>query len=166
MNENVKENGREKLGDIVETALNSIKEIADVNTVVGEPINTANGVTIIPVTNVSVGFASGGVDNLGKRTTEKSQSVNFAGGGGTGIKITPVGFLVVKPNGEVSFLGMSAPQKPDKIDSVFDLIERSPDIIKKFKATFAKDKPEAAPEVSEEAASDEKTEETAETEGK
>lgn len=169
MNENLKENGREKLGDIVETALNSIKEIADVNTVVGDPIVTENGVTIIPVTNVSVGFASGGVDNLGKRTSEKSQSMNFAGGGGTGIKITPVGFLVVKPSGEVSFLGMSAPQKPDKIDSVFDLIERSPDIIKKFKATFAKDKPAAeakSEEATEEAASDEKTEETAETEGK
>ncbi len=162
MNENVKENGREKLGDIVETALNSIKEIADVNTVVGDPISTENGVTIIPVTNVSVGFASGGVDNLGKRTTDKSQSVNFAGGGGTGIKITPVGFLVIKANGDVSFLGMSAPQKPDKIDSVFDLIERSPDIIKKFKATFAKDKPEAKNEeaTDDKAASDEKTEET------
>ncbi len=158
MNENVKDNGRQKLGDIIESALNSIKEIADVNTVVGDPINAGNGVTIIPVTNVSIGFASGGVDSLGKRTTEKSQSMNFAGGGGTGIKITPTGFLVVKADGDVSFLAASAPQKPEKIDSIFDLIERSPDIINKFKKTFAKEKDEEASDISEEIAE--------ETEGK
>jgi sporulation protein YtfJ len=158
MNENLKENGREKLGDIVETALNSIKEIADVNTVVGDPIVTENGVTIIPVTNVSVGFASGGVDNLGKRTSEKSQSMNFAGGGGTGIKITPTGFLVVKADGDVTFLAASAPQKPEKIDSIFDFIERSPELINKFKKTFAKEKSEEESDLSEEI--------TEETEGK
>ena len=158
MNENVKDNGRQKLGDIIESALSSIKEIADVNTVVGDPINAGNGVTIIPVTNVSIGFASGGVDSLGKRTTEKSQSMNFAGGGGTGIKITPTGFLVVKADGDVTFLAASAPQKPEKIDSIFDFIERSPELINKFKKTFAKEKSEEASDLSEEI--------TEETEGK
>ncbi len=152
MNENVKDNGRQKLGDVIESALNSIKEIADVNTVVGDPINAGNGVTIIPVTNVSIGFASGGVDNLGKRTTEKSQSMNFAGGGGTGIKITPVGFLVIKADGDVAFLAASAPQKPEKIDSIFDFIERSPELINKFKKTFAKNKDEEDSDLSEEIA--------------
>ncbi len=152
MNENVKDNGRQKLGDVIESALNSIKEIADVNTVVGDPINAGNGVTIIPVTNVSIGFASGGVDNLGKRTTEKSQSMNFAGGGGTGIKITPVGFLVIKADGDVAFLAASAPQKPEKIDSIFDFIERSPELINKFKNTFAKNKDEEDSDLSEEIA--------------
>jgi sporulation protein YtfJ len=158
MNENVKDNGRQKLGDIIESALSSIKEIADVNTVVGDPINAGNGITIIPVTNVSIGFASGGVDSLGKRTTEKSQSMNFAGGGGTGIKITPTGFLVVKADGDVTFLAASAPQKPEKIDSIFDFIERSPELINKFKKTFAKEKSEEEPDLSEEIAE--------ETEGK
>ena len=158
MNENVKDNGRQKLGDIIESALNSIKEIADVNTVVGDPINAGNGITIIPVTNVSIGFASGGVDSLGKRTTEKSQSMNFAGGGGTGIKITPTGFLVVKADGDVTFLAASAPQKPEKIDSIFDFIERSPELINKFKKTFAKEKSEEESDLSEEI--------TEETEGK
>ncbi|MBQ1225462.1 MAG: hypothetical protein IIX75_00040, partial [Clostridia bacterium] len=148
MNENVKDNGRQKLGDIIESALSSIKEIADVNTVVGDPINAGNGVTIIPVTNVSIGFASGGVDSLGKRTTEKSQSMNFAGGGGTGIKITPTGFLVVKADGDVTFLAASAPQKPEKIDSIFDFIERSPELINKFKKTFAKEKSEEESDLS------------------
>jgi sporulation protein YtfJ len=158
MNENVKDNGRQKLGDIIESALSSIKEIADVNTVVGDPINAGNGITIIPVTNVSIGFASGGVDSLGKRTTEKSQSMNFAGGGGTGIKITPTGFLVVKADGDVTFLAASAPQKPEKIDSIFDFIERSPELINKFKKTFAKEKIEEESDPSEEIAE--------ETEGK
>ena len=158
MNENVKDNGRQKLGDIIESALSSIKEIADVNTVVGDPINAGNGVTIIPVTNVSIGFASGGVDSLGKRTTEKSQSMNFAGGGGTGIKITPTGFLVVKADGDVTFLAASAPQKSEKIDSIFDFIERSPELINKFKKTFAKEKDEETSDISEEI--------TEETEGK
>ncbi|MBQ2252307.1 MAG: sporulation protein YtfJ [Clostridia bacterium] len=158
MNENVKDNGRQKLGDIIESALSSIKEIADVNTVVGDPINAGNGITIIPVTNVSIGFASGGVDSLGKRTTEKSQSMNFAGGGGTGIKITPTGFLVVKADGDVTFLAASAPQKPEKIDSIFDFIERSPELINKFKKTFAKEKSEEESDLSEEI--------TEETEGK
>ena len=158
MNENVKDNGRQKLGDIIESALSSIKEIADVNTVVGDPINAGNGITIIPVTNVSIGFASGGVDSLGKRTTEKSQSMNFAGGGGTGIKITPTGFLVVKADGDVTFLAASAPQKPEKIDSIFDFIERSPELINKFKKTFAKEKSEEESDLSEEIAE--------ETEGK
>ena len=158
MNENVKDNGRQKLGDIIESALSSIKEIADVNTVVGDPINAGNGITIIPVTNVSIGFASGGVDSLGKRTTEKSQSMNFAGGGGTGIKITPTGFLVVKADGDLTFLAESAPQKPEKIDSIFDFIERSPELINKFKKTFAKEKSEEESDLSEEI--------TEETEGK
>ncbi len=143
MNENVKENGRQRLGDVVETALNSIKEIADVNTVVGDPINTESGVTIIPITNVSLGFASGGVDGVGKRTNDVTKSTNFAGGGGTGIKITPVGFLVVKPDGDVSFLGMTAAQKPEKTDSILDFIERSPEFIKKLRTAFAKDKSSA-----------------------
>ncbi len=150
MNENVKANSREKLSEIVATALDSIKEIADVNTVVGDPIIAPGDVTIIPITSVSVGFASGGVDSLGKRTTEKSQSMNFAGGGGTGIKINPIGFLVVKADGDVSFLGASSAQKPDKIDTVLEMIERSPEFIKRLRVALAKDKPEVKTESCEE----------------
>lgn len=148
MNENTKANGREKLSEIVAGALENIKEIADVNTVVGEPIIAPGDVTIIPITSVSVGFASGGVDSLGKRTTEKSQSMNFAGGGGTGIKINPIGFLVVKPDGDVTFLGASSTQKPDKVDTILEMIERSPEFIKRLRAALAKDKPEVKSESS------------------
>ncbi len=142
MNENTKANGRERLSDIVASALENIKEIADVNTAVGDPIKAPGGVTIIPITSVSVGLASGGVDSLGKRTTEQSQSLNFAGGGGTGIKIIPIGFLVVKPDGDVTFLGASPAQKPDKLDTILEMIERSPEFIKRIRAAFAKEKTE------------------------
>ncbi len=141
MNEN-KNASREKLSDVVANALENIKEIADVNTVVGDPINAPGGITIIPITSVSVGFASGGIDSLGKRTREKSHSMNFAGGGGTGIKINPIGFLVVKPDGAVDFLGADSDRKADKVDTVLELIERSPEFIKKLKAAFSKEKAE------------------------
>lgn len=142
MNEKNQNTNREKLSDVVANALENIREIADVNTVVGDPINAPGGVTIIPITSVSVGFASGGIDSLGKRTREKAQSMNFAGGGGTGIKINPIGFLIVKPDGAVDFLGASCDQKPDKVDTVLELIERSPEFIKKLRAAFAKEKSE------------------------
>lgn len=150
MNENNRNTSREKLSDVVANALENIKEIADVNTVVGDPINAPGGITIIPITSVSVGFASGGIDSLGKRSREKAQNMNFAGGGGTGIKINPIGFLVVKPDGTVDFLGAASDQRSDRIDTVLELIERSPEFIKKIRAAFAKEKPDMAAENKEE----------------
>ncbi|MBE6618823.1 MAG: sporulation protein YtfJ [Ruminococcaceae bacterium] len=141
MNENNKNNGREKLSDIVASALENIKEITDVNTVVGDPINAPGGVSIVPITSVSVGFASGGIDGLGKRTRDKANSMNFAGGGGTGIKISPIGFLVIKADGTVDFLSASENQKTDKFDTVIELIERSPEFIKRIRTAFAKEEP-------------------------
>lgn len=151
MNENTKTTGREKLSDIIENALESIKEISDVNTVIGDPIETSGGVTVIPISSVSLGFASGGVDSLGKQTTEKTKKFNFAGGGGTGIKITPVGFLVVKPDGSVNYLAASPAPKNDKLDTILDMIERSPDIIKKLREALVKEKPDVSVENTEEA---------------
>ena len=134
---------REKLSEILSNALENIREIADVDTVIGTPIETANGTTVIPVSNVSLGFASGGVDDLGKKSDEnKIKKVNFCGGGGTGIKLTPVGFLVVKPDGIVEFISATAPAPSapaEKADTIVELIERSPEIIKKVKNIFVKD---------------------------
>lgn len=149
MNENVKAANRERLSEVVETALNSVKEIADINTVVGEPITTQGGTTIIPITSMSVGFVTGGVDNFGRQTPEHTQRLNFAGGGGTGVKIVPIGFLVVKPDGDVRFLGATAAHKSDKIDLILDVLERSPEFIKKIRNAFEKEKTEPAFKVAE-----------------
>ena len=94
---------------------------------------------IIPVSKVSLGFASGGLDYASKKEADKAK--NFGGGGGTGVSVTPMAFLVVKPDGTVELLNMSMPDTvTNKIATVGNLIEKSPDIIEKIKKVFAKDK--------------------------
>lgn len=128
-----------KLNDIIRTSLDSIKELVDVNTVIGEPIITSAGTTIIPVSKVAVGFMSGGIDYFGKKSAEPKQ--NFGGGGGTGLTVSPVGFLVITNDGKVELLNMSVPTgKPDTMESISNLIEKSPEIVEKFKQVFKKDK--------------------------
>ena len=82
------------IGSLMQTTLENIKDMVDVNTVIGEPIPTGSGATIIPVSKVSFGFLSGG----GEYDAAK-QPVNaappFAGGSGAGVSVQPVGFLVV-----------------------------------------------------------------------
>ncbi len=143
-----------KLNGIINTSLGNIKQIIDVNTVVGEPIQTAGGTVIIPVSKVSLGYASGGVDYFGKNIAPTDHNSSFGGGGGTGITLTPVGFLVTKADGSVEYLPVSAASggaagvapAPDKVDTVISFIERSPELIEKLKALFPKkdktDKPE------------------------
>ena len=138
-----------KLTEIIQASLEEIKQVVDANTIIGTPITTPAGTTIIPVSKVMVGFASGGLDYLGKnmkRVADASQKpaplqTNFGGGGGTGVTVNPVGFLVVAPDGNVTLLnvGAAAPGN-DKIESISNLIERSPDVISKIAAIFKKDK--------------------------
>jgi sporulation protein YtfJ len=128
-----------KLNDIIGTSLEKIRALADGETVIGNPINTPNGTTIIPVSRVSMGFASGGLDYNGKKAATAAQ--NFGGGGGTGVTVSPVAFLVLSPDGEVKLLPVTAaPQGGDTIDKVTAFIERSPDLIEKFKRIFTSKK--------------------------
>lgn len=135
-----------KLTEIIETSLEQIKQVVDANTIIGTPINTPAGTTIIPVSKVMVGFASGGVDFLGKNikpAVEKGISgvqSNFGGGGGTGVTVQPVGFLVVAPDGGVELLNIENGGSGDKFDSISSLIEKSPDIVQRFTAIFRKDR--------------------------
>ncbi len=135
MNEN-------KLNDIIQTSLENVRSMVDANTVIGTPISTPNGTTIIPVSKIAVGFASGGLDYSGKAVQEKA-SKNFGGGNGTGVTVSPVGFLVISSTGAVELLNVSKPQQNDAIDQISSFIERSPEIIEKFKAVFSKKKEEA-----------------------
>lgn len=129
-----------KLKDIIQTSLDSIKELVDVNTVIGDPITTDVGTTIIPVSKVTVGFMSGGIDYFGKAQTDTKQP-SFGGGGGTGLSVSPVGFLVITGDGKVELLNMDNPTgKPDTVESISNLIEKSPDIVSRFKQVFKKDK--------------------------
>ena len=137
-----------KLNDIIQTSLDSIRSMVDSNTVIGSPITTANGTLIIPVSKVFVGFASGGVDYLGKNTQNTSHTVNnFGGGGGTGLTVSPVAFLVVSPTGDVQLLNVNEPtsDRSDPVSQIVGLLDRSPELIEKLKAIFAK-KSDAADE--------------------
>ena len=130
-----------KLNDIIQTSLDSIRSMVDSNTVIGSPITTANGTLVIPVSKVFVGFASGGVDYLGKNTQSSSHTVNnFGGGGGTGLTVSPVAFLVVSPHGDVQLLNVNEPtsDKSDPVSQIIGLLDRSPELIEKLKAVFAK----------------------------
>ncbi|MBE6605969.1 MAG: sporulation protein YtfJ [Ruminococcaceae bacterium] len=129
-----------KLGEIISTSLAEIKKVVEANTIIGEPISTPSGTVIIPVSKVSMGFASGGVDFADKEQSSAKKLLTFSGGGGTGVSVTPVAFLVVSSDGKVTMLNVAnPPEAPDYIGSVTGLIEKSPDIVAKLKDVFKKD---------------------------
>ncbi len=136
-----------KLQDMIRTSLESIRAMVDANTVVGAPIQTPSGTTIIPISKVSVGYASGGLD-FGSKT---SAAKNFGGGGGTGLSVQPVCFLAVDANGRVELLTLDKGQ-PDTIDRVADIVERTPDLLARIKAVFKKSRPVADDETVEDLA--------------
>ncbi|WP_294407663.1 GerW family sporulation protein [uncultured Ruminococcus sp.] len=123
MNENTKIEG------LVKTALEKVHELAECETVVGKPIVTADGTTIIPVSKISVGFASGGSD-LPTKTTKET----FGGGSGGGVTITPVAFIAVY-QGEAKLLQLTAnaPKENAVIDMVPQVIDKITSFIDKKK---------------------------------
>ena len=129
-----------KLGDFAKSTLDSVKSMLDANTVVGNPVETSNGVTIIPISKITVGYASGGLDYSKKNAESKPN--NFGGGGGTGVSVVPVAFLVISSDGNVSVLNVNSSntQTTDTVSQVVGLIERSPELIGKIKETFGKKK--------------------------
>lgn len=122
------------IGDLMTTTMQKIREIADVRTIVGEPIS-AEGVTIIPVSRLAVGFASGGSDFAAKNQKPEADN-SFGGGSGAGMSLSPVAFLVIK-DGTVRLLPVdprpgSAVDRvvemvPDVLDRVTGLIEKQQD---------------------------------------
>ena len=82
------------IGNLMQTTLENIKEMVDVNTVIGEPIPTGAGATIIPVSKVTFGFVAGGGEYDKNQLPEEEKP--FAGGSGAGVSVQPVGFLVVQ----------------------------------------------------------------------
>ena len=114
----------QKLPNMLESTIQKIREMLDVNTVVGEPIQTPDGVTIIPVSKVSVGFGGGGSD-----FATKASENPFGGGVGGGVKVSPVCFLVVK-DGNVRMLSVPAPAN----STTERIVEMLPDTLDKITA--------------------------------
>ena len=125
--------------NIMQTTMEQLKGIIDVNTIVGTPVNNLDGSTIIPVSKVSFGFASGGgeygpgeikVDGKQEVTIE-NMKMPFAGGSGAGVSLNPVAFLVVKKDC-VRLLPVNFNNTLDRV------IESVPEIINQMKKAFEK----------------------------
>ena len=119
------------MNDIIKATMDGIRAITDMDTVIGGAITTPQGVTVIPISKVTMGVATGGVD-LGNK--KHSDSQNFGGGGGTGLAITPIAFLTVGRDAEVKLIHLGKNQSD--VDKVCGLIEKSPEILDKIKGTF------------------------------
>ena len=116
------------LEGLMGTSMEKIRELVDVNTIVGEPVTSPDGTVIIPISKVSFGFVAGGSDI--PSTVPKEV---FAGGSGAGITIKPQAFIVVKRDGNVELMELGAKGSP--IDS---LVENVPGLIAKVKELFSK----------------------------
>ena len=127
------------IGNLMNTTMEKIKEMIDVNTIFGDPITSPDGTLIIPVSKVSYGFASGGSD----LPTKKENKDCFGGGSGAGVTIQPVAFLTVY-QGDVRLVSVDSEEgTADK------LVNMIPDVLKKVKGVFKKDKSESADDFSE-----------------
>lgn len=115
---------------LVKTAMEKIKEMVDVDTVIGNPIVTNNGTTIIPVSKVSVGFGSGGSDLPSKQAKDL-----FGGGAGGGLSIQPIAFITIMPDGNVKLLQMTinAPKENAALALIPDVVDKIAGIISKGK---------------------------------
>lgn len=127
------------IGNLMNITMEKIKEMIDVNTIIGEPITSPDGTLIIPVSKVSYGFASGGSD----LPTKKENKDCFGGGSGAGVTIQPVAFLTVY-QGDVRLVSVDSEEgTADK------LVNMIPDVLKKVKGVFKKDKNESSDDFSE-----------------
>ena len=126
--------------ELMVTAMNSIKEMVDANTIIGEPIRALNNTVIIPISKVGFGFAAGGsefndetVNSYNKRAKEENikYRLPFGGGSGAGVNITPVAFLIVQ-NDSVKLLEASHSSVLDKlVEYIPDAIDKVNSIIKR-----------------------------------
>ena len=113
------------LRDLMDSTMEKVHEMVDANNIVGAPITTPDGVTLIPISRVSFGFGSGGGDY------GKQGKGNFGGGGGAGVKIDPVAFLVIK-DGTTRVMPVAVPP----VSTVDRIVEMAPDIMDKVEKYF------------------------------
>ena len=116
---------------ILSTTIEKVRQLVDVSTIVGEPITLSEEVTVIPVSKVTYGFASGGSDFPSKNNTQL-----FGGGGGAGVTINPVAFLILK-NGEVTLKHITSNDNAAErfVDMVPEVIDKVSGVISKVKSS-------------------------------
>ena len=122
------------IGELMQTAMASIKDMVDVNTVIGEPVTAMGGTTVIPISKVSFGYVTAGGDiTCDTKARHMTEPVDFpfAGGSGAGVSVQPVGFLVV--NGDS--VRMLSAQYPTVADRVVEMI---PTMVEDVKSMLSK----------------------------
>lgn len=115
------------LSDLMRSAMEKVREMADTNAIVGQPITTPDGVTLIPISKVSMGFGCGGGDY------GKVQPKSFGGGSGAGVNIAPVAFLVIK-DGITRVLPVAVPP----VSTVERVVDMVPDVLDRLEKFFDK----------------------------
>ena len=118
----------EKLPNMLETTIQKIRDMVDANTVVGQPITTSDGTTILPVSKISIGLGGGGSDFASSKV--QNGQMPFGGGVGAGVKVTPVCFLVVK-EGNVRILTIGEPAN-STADRIVEMVPETLDRIGSF----------------------------------
>jgi len=122
---------KRNVSDFISTTMEKVREMIDANTIIGQPINADDGITLIPVSKVSFGFAGGGTDFQTKHSAQ-GKTDPFGGGTGAGVKLDPVAFVVIK-NGTVRIMNIAPPASttadrilemlPDALDKIEGMIK-------------------------------------------
>ncbi len=128
----------QNLPNMLDKTISKLRDMVNANTVVGEPIVTNDGVTIIPISNISIGFGGGGSDFVSKNVNHQDNP--FGGGVGGGVKVKPVAFLIVK-DGAVRMLPVAAPANTTA-DRIVEMVPDTLDKIAAFIDSHTKKKDE------------------------
>ncbi len=116
-----------KINELMDITIGKIRQLVDADTIIGKPINTPDGITVIPVSRMSFGIGTGG--------TTGSKGISFTGGNGAGVKVEPVGFFVIK-DGACRMININnAP-----LSTVDRVVEMVPDVLDRIDGIVAKGK--------------------------
>ena len=115
------------IGELMESTMQNVRNILKVDTVVGDPIITPDGITLVPVSKISVGFGGGGLEFGNKKGGEVRP---YGGGNATGVKIDPIGFLVIK-DGNIRMINIMPPANTT-VDRIIDLVPQVIDRVENF----------------------------------
>ncbi|MCI6007370.1 MAG: GerW family sporulation protein [Ruminococcus sp.] len=127
---------KQPLESLMDTTMDKIRQMVDVNTVIGTPVTSPDGTIIIPVSKVAYGFASGGSSFVAKSSPSKDL---FGGGTGAGVTINPIAFIVIS-NGDAKVVSIDTPNS----GVAEKALAMAPDLIDKITALFGKDEKEEA----------------------
>ena len=115
------------IGELMQSTMDNVRSMLKMDTVVGDPIVTPDGITLVPISRISVGFGGGGVDFSASKI---GQERPYGGGNATGVKIEPIGFLVIK-DGIIRMINVTPPASTT-VDRIIDLVPQVMDRIDNF----------------------------------